>query len=133
MRFLVFILSLFALSGLLDPSNAKPIWFQCGYQKINLDEEKSEYVIEDGNTSYKGVASFFPNIVRLELVWREWSPNQNGIKYIWNIDRRTLGYEKIGEINQDTKGFATNKGWVKNSNEVGSCIIIKDPYKNRKF
>ena len=89
--------------------------------------------LEDGGASCKGSASFFPHLVKLELLWRNWSPSQFGVKYIWSIDRRTLEYNRIGQINQDTPGFVTNKGWVSNSEENGLCAFIKDPYLNRKF
>ena len=124
---------LLVFTSLSIPSYAKSVWFLCGSQRIYLDEEKNEYVVEDDDMSYKGIASFFPSSVKFGLVWREWSPNQYGIKYGWSIDRKTLYYIRITEINQDTKGFITNKGWVKNAEQNGFCKIIKDPYRDKKF
>lgn len=124
---------LFILASLSIPSYAKSAWFICGSQRIYLNETKNEYVVEDGDMSYKGNASFFPSSVKFELVWREWSPNQYGIKYGWNIDRKTLRYIRTMEINQDTKGFVTNRGWIKKTDENGLCKMISDPYKNKKF
>jgi len=111
---------------LILPASAKTTWLKCGNYEIKLDDEKERYYLQLSKL-HQGSAVFNPQQIDFQVeVFK--GAYQDGIRYEFKIDRKSLQYTKDVVSRLHLPGFS-DTGWKSEpaKAESGKCVIMKQP------